>query len=109
MKKLTVLGISTWLRGARLLVLGRLFRNLPELGPKVESFSFGITDSEGEMYFVQAGRVGVDGAGRLVFRTGAGVATGMAICAVVAAGEWKRVLRGITLDDVKPAGGSGGG
>ena len=63
--------------------------------------SFGVMDSQGGTYFVQANRVGMDEAGRLIFRAGAGIDG--TIVAVVAAGEWKRILKGITLDDVKAA------
>jgi hypothetical protein len=57
--------------------------------------SFSIVDDQREMYFVTADRLTVSKSGRLLFwRHGA-------VCAVVAEGQWRRVLKGITLDDVK--------
>ncbi len=56
--------------------------------------SFGIIDNRGEMYFVLADSFTVTKSGRLQFwRRGA-------MCAAVAEGEWKRVLKGIALDDM---------
>lgn len=57
--------------------------------------SFGIVDSRGEMYFVQADRLTVTKSGRLLFwRRGV-------ICAAVAEGKWERVLKGISLEDME--------
>jgi len=57
--------------------------------------SFSIVDNREEMYFVSAHRFTVSKSGRLLFwRRGV-------ICAAVAEGQWRRVLKGITLDDVK--------
>ncbi len=61
--------------------------------------SFGVMNDQGEMYFVRADRVEMDGAGRLAFRAG----TDGEIVAAVAAGKWERVLKGISMDDVKAA------
>jgi len=58
--------------------------------------SFGVVDDRGEMYFVSADRLTVDKSGRLLFWR-----HGIIICAVVAEDRWQRVLKGITLDDVK--------
>jgi hypothetical protein len=57
--------------------------------------SFGIVDERGEMYFVLADRLMVTKSGRLLFWRGGG------ICAAVAEDKWERVLKGISLDDVK--------
>lgn len=57
--------------------------------------SFGIVDNRGEMYFVLADRLTVTKSGRLLFwRRGT-------VCAAVAQDKWERVLKGISLDDVK--------
>jgi len=57
--------------------------------------SFSVIDDRGEMYFVSADRLTVGKSGRLLFwRHGI-------ICAAVAEDRWQRVLKGITLDDVK--------
>jgi hypothetical protein len=57
--------------------------------------SFGVVDDREEMFFVPADRLTVNKSGRLLFWRG-GV-----ICAAVAEGQWRRVLKGITLDDMK--------
>jgi hypothetical protein len=57
--------------------------------------SFGIVDDKGEMRFVFADRFTVSESGRLLFwRHGV-------LCAVFAEDRWQRVLKGITLDDVR--------
>jgi len=57
--------------------------------------SFGIVDNQGEMYFTLADRLTVTKSGRLLFwRHGT-------VCAAVAEDKWERVLKGISLDDVK--------
>jgi hypothetical protein len=57
--------------------------------------SFGIVDNQGEMRFVSADTFTVSKSGRLLFwRRGV-------LCAAFAEDRWQRVLKGITLDDVK--------
>jgi len=57
--------------------------------------SFGIVDNRGEMYFVLADSLTVTKSGRLLFWRHS------TVCAAVAEDQWQRVLKGISLDDVK--------
>ena len=57
--------------------------------------SHGIHDKQGELYFVSADGFYVDSEGNLLFWK----ARRRHIIAAIAAGEWMRVLRGISLED----------
>ncbi|MBW2637988.1 MAG: hypothetical protein JRC86_10800 [Deltaproteobacteria bacterium] len=56
--------------------------------------SYGIKDGTGAMFFLEARRVRVDRAGRLIFSSLAGY-----VVAIVDADKWERVLKGVTLED----------
>ena len=62
----------------------------------MKTTSFGIMTTDGNTFFVEAHRMTIDRAGRLLFKNWY---SGL-ICAVNA-DEWVRVLRGLTLEDLE--------
>lgn len=59
--------------------------------------SYGVTDETGGMFFVEAHRFTMDGGGRLLFWKRGWLSR--RVIAVVEAGKWQRVLKGISLED----------